>query len=131
MIYTSLSLVFAKALEVFGFYYSYLGFLSVLLLVYIMFSSFGSKYPAGKKPDFSRFTWVAMLYSTGMGAGLLLRAVQEPIYYHNHPPRGISGPVESLKYTFYHWGFTAWAFYVLVGLFFFCFAAGFALAGEG
>jgi glycine betaine transporter len=39
-----------------------------------------------ENPAYSYFSWVALLYSTGMGSGLLLRAVQEPTYYLNNPP---------------------------------------------
>lgn len=66
--------------------------------------------------------WVSMLYSAGMGAGILLRAVQEPVYMQQQPPldTGSSPEVIALEYTFYQWGFTAWAFYgifaILMGL---------------
>jgi len=66
-----------------------------------------------------------MLYSAGMGAGILLRAVQEPIFMYQNPPlqTGVLADVLALEYTFYQWGFTAWAFYglfaLLVGYYFF------------
>jgi glycine betaine transporter len=44
-----------------------------------------------------------LLYSTGMGSGLLLRAVQEPTYYLNNPPVETANKV-TLQYTFFHWG---------------------------
>ena len=54
-----------------------------------------------------------MLYSAGMGAGILLRAVQEPVFMQRNPP--VKAPIQAeilaLEYTFYQWGFTAWAFY--------------------
>ena len=56
-----------------------------------------------------------MLYSAGMGAGILLRAVQEPVFMLLNSPiaTGESAEIISLEYTFYQWGFTAWAFYGL------------------
>ncbi|MEX0883496.1 MAG: BCCT family transporter, partial [Cyclobacteriaceae bacterium] len=65
-----------------------------------------------------RFSWVAMLYSTGMGAGLMLRAVQEPVFYYTQPPResNLSDSAFALEYTFFHWGLTPWAFYGMFGL---------------
>lgn len=73
---------------------------------------------ATDKPEYSRWEWIAMLYSAGMGAGILLRAVQEPVYMFINPPIEIGASAETLalEYTFYQWGFTAWAFYGLFGL---------------
>jgi len=69
------------------------------------------------EPEYSYFSWLALLYSTGMGSGLLLRAVQEPVYYFNNPPVSIEGANNiSLQYTYFHWGFTPWAMYSLFGL---------------
>ena len=59
-----------------------------------------------------------MLYSAGMGAGILLRSVQEPVYMFQNTPiqTGSSPEVIALEYTFYQWGFTAWAFYAIFAL---------------
>ncbi len=59
-----------------------------------------------------------MLYSAGMGAGILLRAVQEPVYMRNNPPYPSTNPAEvlALEYTFFQWGFTPWAFYGLFAM---------------
>ena len=59
-----------------------------------------------------------MLYSAGMGAGILLRAVQEPVYMLQNPPyqSSLSPEILSLEYTFFQWGFTPWAFYGLFAM---------------
>ena len=59
-----------------------------------------------------------MLYSAGMGAGILLRAVQEPVYMQQNPPysSSLSHEVLGLEYTFFQWGFTPWAFYGLFAM---------------
>lgn len=59
-----------------------------------------------------------MLYSTGMGAGILLRAVQEPVFMQQNPPitTNSTNEILALEFTFYQWGFTAWAFYGLFAL---------------
>ena len=59
-----------------------------------------------------------MLYSAGMGAGILLRAVQEPVYMQQNPPysSNLSNEVLALEYTFFQWGFTPWAFYGLFAM---------------
>lgn len=104
----------------FGPFYLYLGLGCVLLLLVIAFSRWG-KIKLGlaeDKPSFTRWEWIAMLYSAGMGAGILLRAVQEPVFMQQHPPlaTGISPDIIALEFTFYQWGFTAWAFYAIFAL---------------
>ena len=80
---------------------------------------------AGEKPEFSRFSWFAMLFGAGIGIGLLTYSTAEPLaHFANNPDiiRGTVGPVsvEAVRpayiYTFLHWGFAAWATYALVGL---------------
>lgn len=102
----------------FGNFYLYLGLFMVLVLVGIALSPWG-KMTLGKGPvTYGWFSWVAMLYSTGMGAGLMLRAVQEPTFYYTQPPRSSdwAADVFALEYTFFHWGLTPWAFYGMFGL---------------
>ena len=101
----------------FGYFYLYLGFGCVLALLIIAFSKYG-KIKLGKpssKPEYSLWSWTAMLYSAGMGSGILLRAVQEPVFMHQNPPFSSNLSVETvaLEFTFYQWGLTAWAFYGL------------------
>ncbi|MAP80003.1 MAG: glycine/betaine ABC transporter [Aequorivita sp.] len=110
----------------FGPFYLYLGLGCVLLLIVIAFSHWGriKLGPPKEKPAFSRLAWISMLYSAGMGAGILLRAVQEPVFMQQNPPLAtdISADIIALEFTFYQWGVTAWAFYTIFAL-----AAGLAL----
>ena len=104
-------------LTFFSTYYLWAGLISVLAAVVILFLPLRKQRLGNEKPAFSYFSWVALLYSTGMGSGLLLRAVQEPTYYLNHPPVAtVNNKVTALQYTFFHWGFTPWAMYSLFGL---------------
>lgn len=101
----------------FGYFYLYLGFGCVLALLIIALSKYG-KIKLGKpssKPEYSLWSWTAMLYSAGMGSGILLRAVQEPVFMQQNPPfsSNLSAETVALEFTFYQWGLTAWAFYGL------------------
>ncbi|MBU2996297.1 BCCT family transporter [Cellulophaga baltica] len=101
----------------FGYFYLYLGFGCVIGLFAVAFSKYGT-IKLGKqttKPEYSLWSWIAMLYSAGMGSGILLRAVQEPVFMQQNPPFKSSIPetILALEFTFYQWGFTAWAFYGL------------------
>lgn len=99
--------------EYFGSFYLWLGLACVIFLVVIAFSPIGKLQLGTKKPEYAMGSWIAMLYSAGMGAGILLRAVQEPVFMQQHPPidTGYTPDQIALEYTFYQWGFTAWAFY--------------------
>ncbi len=104
----------------FGYFYLYLGLGCVLTLLAIAFSSYGN-IKLGKptsKPEHSLWAWTAMLYSAGMGSGILLRAVQEPVFMQQNPPYSSNLPTDTLalEFTFYQWGLTAWAFYGLFAM---------------
>lgn len=104
----------------FGYFYLYLGLGCVLFLLIIAFSNLG-KIRLGKKnekPEHSLWSWITMLYSAGMGSGILLRAVQEPVFMQQNPPykSELTTNTLALEYTFYQWGFTAWAFYGLFAM---------------
>lgn len=76
-----------------------------------------------EQPEFSRLTWFAMLFSAGMGIGLVFWGVAEPLNHMMSPPDMADvepGTAEAaataIGQTFYHWGLHAWAIYVVVGL---------------
>ncbi|MFT5470133.1 MAG: choline/glycine/proline betaine transport protein [Verrucomicrobiales bacterium] len=90
--------------------------------IYLAFSRFGNIRLGtdDSKPEFSTLSWFAMLFSAGMGIGLVFFGVAEPIYHYLAPPIGEGETVEaarqSMSTTFLHWGFHAWAIYAVVGL---------------
>lgn len=71
-------------------------------------------------PDYSFVSWFAMLFSAGMGIGLMFFGVAEPVMHFLGPPTGAGGTVEAareaMKLTFFHWGIHAWAMYAIVAL---------------
>lgn len=71
-------------------------------------------------PEFSYLTWIAMLFSAGMGIGLMFFGVAEPITHYANPPGMEGGTPEAaraaMEISFFHWGIHAWAIYGLVGL---------------
>lgn len=104
--------------ELFGTFYLWLGLGCVVFMLAIAFSKIGKIRLGRQRPEYKFWSWIAMLYSAGMGAGILLRAVQEPVFMQQHPPIASGNPADitALEYTFYQWGFTAWAFYVFFAL---------------
>jgi glycine betaine transporter len=104
-------------LDKFGFFYLLFGLLIILFALSIVFLPISKKKLGETKPEYSYFSWIALLYSTGMGSGLLLRAVQEPMFYLQKPPITVYDSKQiALQYTFFHWGFTPWAMYSIFGL---------------
>ncbi len=115
----------------------YISALVIMLFVcfYLMFSRFGSIKLGDddSKPEFSNFSWFAMLFSAGVGIGLLFFGIAEPIFYFdNTQPWGypnnpfadhalrtemdIDRAVVAMRVTYFHWGFHGWAVYVMIGL---------------
>ncbi|MDP3327870.1 choline BCCT transporter BetT, partial [Parvibaculum sp.] len=76
--------------------------------------------PDDSVPDFSTGSWFAMLFSAGMGIGIMFYGVAEPVLHFAHPPRGEGGTVEAarnaMQLAFFHWGLHAWAIYAVVGM---------------
>src|SRR6056297_3550750 len=94
----------------------------LFLMIFIAFSKLGSIRLGGKNavPEFSRLSWFSMLFSAGMGIGILFWSVAEPIYHFMEPPYGGGSPIEAakvaMKTTFLHWGLHPWGIYALVGM---------------
>lgn len=109
-------------LVTFGWFYQLVASFLLLFAIYMIFSKYG-KIKLGKpnsKPDYNRPTWFAMLFSAGMGIGLLFYGVSEPISHYAYPPFGEGGTedaaVRAMRYTWLHWGLHAWAIYAVVAL---------------
>ncbi|MCS3924833.1 BCCT family transporter [Methanosalsum natronophilum] len=92
----------------------------LFLIVYLMLSPLGEiKLGADhEKPAYSNSAWFAMLFSAGMGIGLLFWGVSEPIWHYMWPPYGEANTAEAIhtamQYSFFHWGFHPWAIYAVV-----------------
>ncbi|EHQ52765.1 choline/carnitine/betaine transporter [Ectothiorhodospira sp. PHS-1] len=94
----------------------------VVFMVGVAVSSYGNIKlgPDHSQPDYSYASWFAMLFSAGMGIGLMFFGVAEPVMHYVSPPVGDPETVEaarqSMRITFFHWGVHAWAIYAVVAL---------------
>ncbi|MEW2397353.1 BCCT family transporter [Streptomyces sp. NPDC046862] len=76
----------------------------------------------GEKPEFRTVSWVAMMFSAGMGIGLMFYGVSEPLSHYTTPPPGTNpqGSGERMETamatTLFHWTLHPWAIYAVVGL---------------
>lgn len=71
-------------------------------------------------PEYSYTAWFSMLFSAGMGIGLMFFGVAEPVMHFLSPPLGVGGDIqaakEAMKITFFHWGLHGWAIYAIVAI---------------
>lgn len=123
-----LELANANIIREFSGWYVYLvAFLMLVALILAVIPQTGSLRLGnpGEEPEFSRFSWCAMLFGAGIGIGMLTYSTAEPLAHFSNNPDIIRGTVESATagavrpayiYTFLHWGFAAWATYALIGL---------------
>ncbi len=77
----------------------------------------------GEKAEFSTLSWISMMFSAGMGIGLMFFGVYEPVTHLVNPPPFVGATPESpqaanaaMAYTLFHWGLHPWAIYSVVGL---------------
>lgn len=107
----------------FGWYYMLLLSAMVIFSIFIAVSPYG-KIRLGKdneRPEFSTVSWVAMLFSAGMGIGLVFYGAAEPLsHYVTDPPTAKAGSdaafKEGLSYSYFHWGLHVWAMYGITAL---------------
>lgn len=107
----------------FGWYYLMVVTFFVIICLYLLISPVG-KIKLGKqedKPEFSRLVWLAMLFSAGMGIGLVFYGTAEPLSHYaiSSPTNEIGtdqGMRDAMRFTYFHWGIHAWAVYGIVAL---------------
>jgi choline/carnitine/betaine transport len=96
----------------------------VVFIIWIAASRFG-RIPLGddgEDPEFSTVSWIAMMFSAGMGIGLVFFGVTEPVSHLVTPPPGTEGGTDAqsvrtaMATTMFHWSLHPWAIYAVVGL---------------
>ena len=107
----------------FGWYYMLLMSFMLALSIFFILSPYG-KIRLGKdtdRPQFSTVTWIAMLFSAGMGIGLVFYGAAEPLSHFaispaTEDPNTDAAFKEALRQSFFHWGFHVWAMYGVIAL---------------
>ncbi|WP_344528454.1 BCCT family transporter [Streptomyces albiaxialis] len=96
----------------------------VIFSLWLAFSRYGkiTLGKEGEEPEFKTVSWVAMMFSAGMGIGLMFYGVSEPLTHFSAPPPGTDPPDDAAKMstsmatTLFHWTLHPWAIYAVVGL---------------
>ncbi|WP_291941335.1 BCCT family transporter [Cetobacterium sp.] len=107
----------------FGFLYLIIVLVIALVCLFLCCSSYGN-IKLGKdnsKPEYSNLSWFSMLFSAGMGVGLVFFGVAEPMTHYAYPIGGIDGGTKeaidfAFKTSFFHWGIHPWAIYSFLAL---------------
>jgi choline/glycine/proline betaine transport protein len=108
--------------DTFGWFLISVVALLLIVAVYLAISPYGKVKlgPDDSEPDYTTPAWFAMLFSAGMGIGLVFWGVAEPIYIAGAPPRAEPGTeaadMEAMNFVFHHWGLSPWAIYAIIGL---------------
>ncbi len=102
------------------------GNIFVIFCLALIVSPYGKIRIGGQdaETDYSRISWLSMLFAAGMGIGLMFWSVAEPVAYYTgwyETPLGVTpNTPEAAKLamgaTMYHWGFHPWAIYGVVAL---------------
>ncbi len=96
----------------------------VVFALWLAFSKYG-RIPLGRndeEPEFRTVSWIAMMFSAGMGIGLMFYGVGEPLSHFTSPPPGTAQPATpealdvAMATTLFHWTLHPWAIYAVVGL---------------
>lgn len=106
-----------------GWIYTLAANVFIIFCLYIAFSKFGGIRIGGSeaRPEFSNWAWFSMLFSAGVGNGLVLFSIADPVRDFLNPPR-LAGQdptliaQEAINFSFLHHGIHGWAIYSVVGL---------------
>ena len=119
-------IVFGQAKEFvslrFGWFFIVVINATVMMSIYMIFSRYGDIRLGHQteKPEYKLLSWIGMLFSAGIGIGLLYWGTAEPLYHYMAPPLGEGETVASAKLamniSFLHYGFHVWALYGMVAL---------------
>lgn len=94
----------------------------LMFAIYFAFSKYGSIRLGGDKaePEFTTSSWFAMLFSTGMGIGIMFYSIAEPVSHYVNPPipttSNTESAIQAMEFTSLHWALHAWGIYAMVGL---------------
>lgn len=106
----------------FGWLFIILVNVALILCIYLAMSRYGDIRLGNQteRPQYNLFSWIGMLFSAGIGIGLVYWGTAEPLYHFMAPPLGEAETVEAAKQamniSFMHWGLHAWAIYTIVAL---------------
>ncbi|WP_026023031.1 BCCT family transporter [Paenisporosarcina sp. TG20] len=108
----------------FGWFFLLAVFIIIVFLICLAISKYGTIRLGGdeERPEFSFFTWIAMLFSAGFGVGLVFWGIAEPMsHFFTSPIPEVEAQTQqaarvAMGYSFFHWGVSQWSVFAIVGL---------------
>ena len=106
----------------FGWFYVLLATAVLVFVVFLGISRYGKVKlgPEHSQPEFSTFSWAAMLFAAGIGTDLMFFSVAEPVTQYLAPPVGkgetVDAAREATTWTLFHYGLSGWGMYALMGM---------------
>jgi len=106
----------------FGSFYILLITASLAFVLLVALSKYGRVRlgPDNSTPDFSTFSWAAMLFAAGIGTGIMFFAIAEPVSQYMKPPVGEGETVEAARHAvvlaIFHYGISGWGVYAIMGM---------------
>lgn len=106
----------------FGWFYIVVVSFFLIFAIVLMFTRYGRVRLGSddSRPEFSTWSWFAMLFTAGMGIGLVYFGVAEPVLHFTSPPVGEGGTAQAaqqaMNLTYFHWLLHPWAIYIVFGL---------------
>lgn len=106
----------------FGWFYIGLATSIIIFVLFLGFSRYGRVRlgPANSRPEFSLFSWAAMLFAAGIGTDIMFFSVAGPISHYMNPPSGTGQSLQAARqapvWTIFHYGITGWGMYALMGI---------------
>ncbi len=119
----TINAVFSWTTTQWGWCYLASVFALVAASVVLMLSKYGDMKlgKPGDRPEFSNFSWFAMLFGSAIAAGIVFWGPAEPAYHYMSPPPFFGGQAKTaaaaanaMTYSFFHWGLSAWAIYLVL-----------------
>ena len=106
----------------FGSFYILLIPAALIFVLLIAMSRYGRVRlgPDNSTPDFSTFSWAAMLFAAGIGTGIMFFAIAEPVAQYMKPPVGEGQTIEAARHAvvlaIFHYGISGWGVYAIMGM---------------
>ncbi|CAM3462000.1 MULTISPECIES: BCCT family transporter [Psychrobacter] len=106
----------------FGWFFIVVVNLTLVMSIYMIFSRYGDIRLGhqNERPEYNLVSWIGMLFSAGIGIGLLYWGTAEPLYHFMAPPLGeaetVAAAKQAMNISFLHYGLHVWALYGMVAL---------------
>lgn len=116
--------LFSFSTQYFGWFYLVSVFIIIIFLIILAISKYGKIRIGGKdaRPEFKFHSWIAMLFSAGLGIGLVFWGVAEPMsHFFTTPFQDVEALTPeaariAMGYSFFHWGISQWSVFAMMGL---------------